>query len=140
MWYYQNRDALKFDNQNFTVNLGMRSSQFLTLKEARISNNCPECYSNDSLELTIKQKLSETQFYKKTSNEIVSDINCLNCEVQIFPIRWTDDIEQVVNYHKRGLKSKPKSVQLKPISWGMITFFAVIIVAIILLATGILVL
>ncbi|MUU78567.1 hypothetical protein [Winogradskyella endarachnes] len=118
----------------------MSSSQFQLIKEARLKNNCPECYSNDSLELTIKQKLSETQFYKSITNEIVSDINCLNCELQIFPVRWTDDIEQVVNYHKRGLNLKTKSVALKPISWGIITFFTVIIIATILFATGVLVL
>lgn len=115
----------------------MSSSQFFTLKQARISNNCPECYSNDSLEITFKQKISETQFYKSITNEIVSEICCLNCDVQIFPIRWTNDIEQVVNYHKRGLNSKPKSVKLKPASWGIITFFAVLLVAGILIMTGI---
>lgn len=115
----------------------MSLSQFFTLKQARLSNNCPECYSNDSLELTIKQKLIETQFYKSITNEIVSEICCLNCDVQIFPIRWTDDIEQVVNYHKRGLHSKPTSLKLKPISWGIITFLIVIIIAVILISTGI---
>ena len=115
----------------------MSSLQFFTLKQARISNNCPECYSNDSLEITFKQKLSETQFYKSVTNEIVSEICCLNCDVQIFPIRWTDDIEQVVDYHKRGLNSKTKSVKLKPISWGIITFFAVLLVVGTLVATGI---
>ncbi|NRD21951.1 hypothetical protein HNV10_01775 [Winogradskyella litoriviva] len=115
----------------------MSLSQFFTLKQARISNNCPECYSNDSLELTIKQKLIETQFYKSITNEIVSEICCLNCDVQIFPIRWTDDIEQVVNYHKRGLNKKPMSLKLKPMSWGIITFLIVIITAVILISTGI---
>tara|TARA_R110000796_G_scaffold31185_22_gene82959 strand:- start:232 stop:588 length:357 start_codon:yes stop_codon:yes gene_type:complete len=114
----------------------MSSSQFFTLKQARISNNCPECYSNDSLELTFKQKLSETQFYKSITNDIVSEICCLNCDVQIFPIRWTDDIEQVVDYHKRGLNSKPKSVKLKPISWAVITFFTVILIAVALISSG----
>lgn len=115
----------------------MSSSRFFTLKEARISNNCPECYSNDSLELTFKQKLIETRFYKAITDETVSVINCLNCEVQIFPIRWTDDIEQVVDYHKRGLKTKSKPIKLKPIAWFLITFIVIAIVTIILLVTGV---
>ena len=116
----------------------MSSSRFFTLKEARISNNCPECYSNDSLQLTFKQKLTETKFYKAITDETVSEICCLNCEMQIFPIRWTDEIEQVVNYNKRALKMKPKSVKLKPISWAIIAFTSVIVIAFFLLAVGIL--
>lgn len=115
----------------------MSSSRFFTLKEARISNNCPECYSNDSLELTFKQKLTETTFYKAITEETASELHCLNCNVQIFPIRWTDDIEQVVDYHKRGLKTKPKSIKLKPISGIIIAFIIVMLTLIILFAIGI---
>ena len=116
----------------------MSSSRFFTLKEARISNNCPECYSNDSLQLTFKQKLTETKFFKAITDETASEICCLNCEMQIFPIRWTDEIEQVVNYNKRALKTKPKSIKLKPISWAIIAFTSVIVIAFFLLAVGIL--
>jgi len=115
----------------------MRSSRFFTLKEARLSNNCPECYSNDSLELTFKQNLTESKFYKAITNETASELRCLNCEVQIFPIMWTDDIERVVDYHKRGLKTKPKSIKLKPITWAIIVLVVVVLVAAILFATGI---
>jgi len=115
----------------------MSSSRFFTLKEARISNNCPECYSNDSLELTFKQKLIETKFYKAITTDTASEIRCLNCEVQIFPIRWTDEIEQVVNYHKRGLKTKSKSIRLKPIAWFLVAFIVVAIIIVVLFATGV---
>ncbi|EPR73238.1 hypothetical protein ADIWIN_1669 [Winogradskyella psychrotolerans RS-3] len=115
----------------------MNSSRFFTLKEARIGNNCPECYSNDSLELTLKQKLIETKFYKAITDETVSQLSCLNCEVQIFPIRWTDDIERVVDYHNRGLKRKPKSTKLKPIAWALISLSVLVLIAIILFATGV---
>jgi len=115
----------------------MSSSRFFTLKEARIGNNCPECYSNDGLELTLKQKLIETKFYKAITEETVSQLRCLNCEVQIFPIRWTSDIERVVDYHNRALKTKAKSTKLKPIAWGLLSFGVIILVAIILFATGV---
>ncbi|WP_407556549.1 hypothetical protein [Winogradskyella sp. 4-2091] len=115
----------------------MNSFNFFTLKEARINNNCPECYSNDSLELIFEQKLTETRFYKAITNETRSEMRCLNCEVQIFPVMWTDGIEQVVDYHKRGLHTKPKSLKLKPISWAIITFVLVVLIAIILLISGV---
>ncbi|MBU2928050.1 hypothetical protein [Winogradskyella psychrotolerans] len=116
----------------------MNSSRFFTLKEARIGNNCPECYSNDSLELTFKQKLIETKLYKAITDETLCELLCLNCEEQIFPIRWTDDIERVVDYHKRGLKTKPKSTKLKPIAFGLVIFGVMILIAIVLFALGIL--
>jgi len=115
----------------------MSSSRFFTLKEARIGNNCPECYSNDSLELTFKQKLIETKFYKAITDKIVSEIRCLNCEIEIFPIRWTDEIEQVVDYHKRGLRIKAKSTKLKPIVWILFGSGVTVLSAIILFVTGI---
>jgi len=115
----------------------MSSSRYFTLKKARIGNNCPECYSNDSLELTFKQTLTESKFYKAITNETTSELRCLNCELQIFPVRWTDDIERVVDYHKRGLKTKPKSIQLKPIAGVIIAVVVAVIIAIVLFATGI---
>ena len=114
----------------------MNSSKFFTLKEARIGNNCPECYSNDSLELTLKQKLIETKFYKAITEETTSELLCHNCELQIFPVSWTDDIERVVDYHLRGLKTKTKSTKLKPIAWGLVAICVVVLSAIVLFATG----
>lgn len=115
----------------------MNSSRLFTLKEARIGNNCPVCYSNDSLELTFKQTLTESKFYKAITNEIVSELRCLNCEEQIFPIQWTNDIERVVDYHKRGLKMKAESTKLKPVSGALIALGIVLITLVLLLATGI---
>lgn len=115
----------------------MGSSRFFTLKEARLSNNCPECYSNDSLELTFKQKLSENIFYKAITADIKSQMQCHNCNTQIFPVRWTDDIERVVDYQKRAVQPKPKSFKLKPLAWAFIAFDLLLLVSIILFATGI---
>ncbi|MBF8148855.1 hypothetical protein ITJ86_03040 [Winogradskyella sp. F6397] len=116
----------------------MDSSRFFTLKEARIGNNCPECYSNDSLEITFKQKLIETKLYKAITDETNCQLRCLNCEVQIFPIRWTDDIERVVDYHNRGLKMKQKSTKLKPMAWALLISSVVVLLVIVLFALGIL--
>jgi hypothetical protein len=115
----------------------MSASRFFTLKEARLGNNCPECYSNDSLELTFKQKLSETKFYKAITEDTTCELQCLNCEEKIFPIRWTDEIERVVDYHKRGLKTKPKSIKLKPMSWALVTIIIMVIIVTSLFAAGI---
>ncbi|WP_299120555.1 hypothetical protein [uncultured Winogradskyella sp.] len=115
----------------------MSASRFFTLKEARLSNNCPECYSNDSLEVVFKQKFIENTFYKAITAETVNELHCLNCDTQIFPIRWTDDIESVVDYQKRALQPKPKSIKLKPISWILIITILVLIIVSALFATEI---
>ncbi|MBC2844293.1 hypothetical protein [Winogradskyella flava] len=115
----------------------MATYKYFTLKEARLSNNCPECYSNDGLEITFKQKFVENAFYKAISKEIVSEIHCYNCNTSIFPVRWTDDIESVVAYQKRAIEPRPKSIKLKPLAWVVIVLDLLIVAAIILAVTGV---
>jgi hypothetical protein len=115
----------------------MSSSRFFTLKEARLSNNCPECYSNDGIELTFKQKLTENIFYKAITADVISEMYCINCDSQIFPIQWTDDIESVVEYQKRALQPKAKSIKLKPLAWLVIVIDIILLVGIILFSIGV---
>ena len=115
----------------------MGSSKYFTLKEARLSNNCPEFYSNDGLEITFKQKLTENAFYKAITSEMSHQMHCYNCNTTIFPVRWTDDIERVVEYQQRAIQPKPKSIKLKPLAWLVILLDLIVIAAIVLVATGV---
>ena len=115
----------------------MNSSQFFTLKEAKLNNNCPECYANDGLELIFKQEFTENLFYKAITAETKNEMHCHKCNTQIFPVRWTDDIERVVDYQKRAIKPKSKSIKLKPIAWTIIGILILVIVSIVLLASGV---
>ena len=115
----------------------MATTKFFTLKEARLSNNCPECYSNDSLEITFRQKFTENAFYKAITNETSHQIHCYNCDTTIFPVRWTDDIERVVDYQQRAVQPKGKSLKLKPLAWLVIVLDLLILAAIILVATDV---
>jgi hypothetical protein len=83
--------------------------------------------------LTFKQKIVETNFYKSISPEITNDIKCNNCNTIIYPVQWTDTIEQVFEYHKKTVVPKKTSTYLKKWSW-------IIIVAGILIAFTIFVL
>jgi len=114
----------------------MSSSKFFTLKTARLNNNCPECYSNDELELTFKQKFIETNFYKAITHDISHEMYCHTCNTSIFPIQWTEDIERIVAYQERVARPKPKSLKLKPLAWIILLLGLVVFVAIILIATG----
>ena len=114
----------------------MANTKYFNLIEKKLNNNCPECYSPDGLHLTFKQKFVENAFYKAITNDVVKELHCRNCSTQIFPIRWTDDIEQVVNYQTRAVELKPKSVKLMPIAWFIIIADLILIIAIILFASG----
>ncbi len=98
----------------------MITEKLITIKEVSLNNNCPECYSNNGLQLTFKQKFKETSFYKTVSIETTQEIECKTCDTMIYPISWTDDIERVFNYHQRAFVPKKASVKLKKIAWILI--------------------
>ena len=115
----------------------MSDSKHLILKEVKLSNNCPECYSNSGLQLTFKQSFIENLLYKANTKAISKELNCTNCNTQIFPVRWTDDIELVVAYQERALKPKSRSLKLKPLAWVLILFDLILLVGIVLYTLGI---
>ncbi|WP_412559772.1 hypothetical protein [Winogradskyella sp. MIT101101] len=115
----------------------MATTKFFTLKEARLNNNCPECYSNDGLEITFKQKFKENAFYKAITAETSHEMHCNNCNTAIFPVRWTDDIERVVEYQQRAVQPKSKSIKLKPLAWVIILLDILILALIVLVMTDV---
>lgn len=116
----------------------MKTQNYFTLKEVQLNNNCPECYSSDGLKLTFKQKFVENLFYKAITKNTKYEIYCKTCTTDIFPIRWTDDIEQVVAYQKRAVTPKPKSLKLKKAGWFFIIVDLLLFIIIALFVTGVL--
>ncbi|MBR9845089.1 MAG: hypothetical protein GYB35_02780 [Algicola sp.] len=116
----------------------MKTQQFFTLKEVQLNNNCPECYSNEGLELTFKQRLVENLFYKAITQDTIYEMHCNTCDTDIFPVRWTDDIEQVVDYQKRAVTPKSKSLKLKKAGWVFIIVDVLLFVIVMLFVTGVL--
>jgi hypothetical protein len=116
----------------------MKTQHFFTLKESQLSNNCPECYSGVGLVLTFKQKFVENLFYKAITSEIKHEMHCKTCNTDIFPIRWTSDIEQVVAYQKRAVAPKPKSLKLKKAGWIFIVVNLLLFIIVFLFITGVL--
>lgn len=102
------------------------NQSLIIIKEVRLNNHCPECYSKNDLVLTFKQKFVENALYKAFTNNIEHYISCTKCNTEIFPVRWTDDIEQVVDYHIRATYPKPKSLKLKGLAWVIIVLLIVI--------------
>jgi hypothetical protein len=107
---------------------------FIKLKEVTLKINCPECYNNEGLQLTFQQKIVETKFYKSITSEISNILECTVCNTTIYPVQWTDDIEQVFEYHQKAVQPKRTSKYLKKASWVAILLFALVVVVITILA------
>jgi hypothetical protein len=91
--------------------------KFFTVKEVTINNHCPECYSNNGMQLTFKQKFVENYFYKAISNDTKHTLICRTCHSEIYPVSWTHDLEQVFDYQQRALVPKAATFKLKKLSW-----------------------
>ena len=115
----------------------MEGENYFTLKEVKLNNNCPECYSSDGLEITFKQKFVETPFFKAITEDTRHEMHCHTCHTDIYPIRWTDDIEQVVAYQERAASPKPSSFKLTPLSWGLIAVLVAVAVGVGLILGGV---
>jgi hypothetical protein len=116
----------------------MKKQNYFTLKEVQLNNNCPECYSNKGLELTFKQRLVQNYFYKAITEERINEIHCNTCNTDIYPARWTNEIERVVAYQRRAIQPRLKSLKLKKLAWIVIIADLILLIVILLFAFNIL--
>lgn len=97
------------------------------LHEAKVNNNCPECFSTEGLKFTFSQIEIENKFYSKAQKEITETLECENCNQIIYPVNWSEDIERVYNYHKKLAKPRSTALQLKPLAYIFILIDALLI-------------
>jgi len=90
------------------------------IEEVVLKNNCPECFNTEGLRLLFKQKFIENKFYKSMTSNVKQHIECRICNTIIYPVRWTDDIERVVEYHNKAFSPEKASTRLKKLSWIII--------------------
>ncbi|GAA4116025.1 hypothetical protein GCM10022393_16460 [Aquimarina addita] len=105
-------------------------TEYILLKEAILTNNCPECYSKDGLTLSFKQEKLHSKLMTKTKREIIEHMNCKTCETTIFPGRWTDDIERTYAYHKKTIAPEPSSIKFTGI------FYIILLVTLLIFTAG----
>lgn len=86
-------------------------------KEATLSSNCPECFANNSLRFTVFQKEVETMWYYHLTRELSEDMVCKKCQTPIYPIRYTDNIEQIKAFYLKTMGVPPKKFRLKALSY-----------------------
>lgn len=97
----------------------MKTSEHI-LHIAKLSNNCPECYSNEGLEISFVQEELENQFYSKSQNSVTETIYCKNCKNIIYPVSWTPEIDRVYKYNRKQVTPRNSNLRLKPISYSLI--------------------
>lgn len=101
------------------------------LHKAQVNNNCPECYSTEGLEFIFSQEEVQNKLYSKANKEVIETLHCHTCDQDIYPVKWTEDIEQVYDYHRKLAKPKNSGIKLKPLAYLLILTDALIITAII---------
>ena len=105
--------------------------RFIHIKEVALKNNCPVCFSNKGLHLSFKQRLVDTKLYKSITSKIKHELDCKNCNSPIYPVQWTDDIEQVFEYHKKAFTPKKTALKLKTVSWILMAVLLLTLTAIV---------
>ncbi len=108
----------------------MSKEKQLIIKEADITNNCPECF-NQELSLTFYQKHTFNPLFHRTTGEVTHEIKCKTCNSTIYPVNWTEDIERVFDYYNKLVQADRPSVRFTTL------FFILIIILLCLVAAGV---
>jgi hypothetical protein len=108
----------------------MAKEKLIVLKNAEITNNCPECF-NQELKLSFYQKQTFNPFYHKTTGEVTHEIKCKKCYSLIYPVNWTPDIERVFEYYNKLVEPEKKSTKFTTL------FYVLVLIVLALIGTGI---
>ena len=66
----------------------MAKEELEVIKEANITNNCPECFNQD-MKIIFYQKHKHSKFFHQTTDEVSHQIKCNKCDSIIYPVNWT---------------------------------------------------
>jgi hypothetical protein len=91
----------------------MAKEKLIVIKEAEITNNCPECF-NQNMKITFYQKHTYGRLFHRTTSEITHEIKCNTCDSLIYPVNWTSDIERTFGYYQKMVDPKPSSTRFTP--------------------------
>jgi|SRR5690606_10338197 len=106
----------------------MAKEKHLLIKEADITNNCPECFNQD-LKLSFYQKHSYSPFYHRTTNEVSHELKCQKCNSIIYPVNWTPDIERVFDYYSKLVSPDRKAIRFTALTFVLLALMVCIVAA-----------
>ncbi len=108
----------------------MAKEKLEIIKEADLTNNCPECFNQD-MKITFYQKHKYGKLYHRTTNEVSNKIKCNKCGSVIYPVNWTEDIERIFEYYQKMVTPEKASIKFTAL------FYILIISLVILIGVGI---
>ena len=92
----------------------MAKEKLVVIRQADITNNCPECFNQD-MTISFYQKHRFNRFYHRVTSEIQNQIRCSKCESVIYPVKWTEDIERIFEYYQKTVEPKKAGIRFKPL-------------------------
>ena len=105
----------------------MSKEKLMVIKEADLTNNCPECFNQD-LKLSFYQKHYASKFAYRVSDQISHQLICNKCNSTIYPVNWTEDIERTFDYYQKMAQPQPASRSFTSLFW-ILLFGGIAIVA-----------
>lgn len=107
----------------------MSKEKLAIIKEADLTNNCPECF-NQELKLTFYQKHKYGKLFHRTTGEVSTEIKCKKCNSSIYPVNWTEDIERVFDYYQKMARPEKTSLKFTTL------FYVSVLLLIVLIGAG----
>lgn len=104
----------------------MAKEKLVVIKEADLTNNCPECFNQD-LKLSFYQKHRYGKLSHKITNEVTHKIICNKCDSDIYPVSWTDDIERSFKYYQKMAEPERSSLEFTSLFWTLILLLIVVV-------------
>jgi len=115
----------------------MPREELVIIKEASLTNNCPECFNQD-MTLSFYQKHLLSRFYNRTTSEISHTISCNKCNSKVYPVLWTEDIERSFEYFQKMVSPEPSSLRFTKLFYLLILVIVILsVVTYYLFSTGI---
>ena len=108
----------------------MAKDKKVIIKEASITNNCPQCF-NQELKLTFYQRHTYGRFFDRTTKDIGHEIKCTKCSSLIYPVDWTEDIERVYQYYLKMATPDKASIRFTPMFYILALLLIAIIAAVV---------
>lgn len=99
----------------------MPKEKQIVIKQAQLTNNCPECFNKD-LSLTFYQKYTFGPFLHRITSQVTHSLACNTCQSTIYPVAWTEEIERAVDYFEKLVEPKKARVKLTYIFVILIIF------------------
>ncbi|HMB65192.1 MAG TPA: hypothetical protein VKN36_19080 [Eudoraea sp.] len=104
----------------------MAKEKLNVIKEADITNNCPECFNQD-MKLSFYQKHTYGRLFHRTTNEVTHQIKCNKCQSLIYPVNWTEDIERSFEYYQKMVHPERSSISFTSLFYILVLLLIVLV-------------